>query len=118
MEYCRAKGISFTRESQIAIEDKVRSMGAEIIRGKGRTHYGIATCVCQIADAIINSKSTTISVSSILMGEYGISDIALSLPSIVNSNGIERRLAYELDDEVTKRLNATADELKAICGGI
>jgi len=115
MEYCNEKGISFPRESQVLIENKVRSMGMEIIKGKSRTHYGIATCVCYIADAIINNSSVTASVTSILQGEYGINDIALSLPSIISQNGIERRLVYKLDDNDVAKLNTVANELKVIC---
>ena len=62
-------------------------MGAEIIRRKERTHYGIATCVCYLADAVVNNHSIIAPVSTVLHGQYGFTDIALSVPTIVNGRG-------------------------------
>lgn len=67
-------------------------MGAEIIKGKGRTHYGIATCTCQLADAIINQRPTIATVRSVLMGEHGCRDVALSVPSVVGPAGVQQRI--------------------------
>lgn len=67
-------------------------MGAQIIEGKGKTHYGIATCVCYIADAILNKRATIVSVSSVLEGEYGIRNVAMSVPSIITSEGLRESL--------------------------
>ena len=97
-EYCNMTNMLFTDKIRIEMEQKVRQMGTEIIRGKGRTHYGISTCVCYIADAILNRRPTIVSVTSVLHGEYGINGVALSLPSIIDSYGVERRLVDRLDD--------------------
>ena len=64
-------------------------MGSNIIAEKGRTNYGIATCIVNIVGAIKNDKKQILSLSSILKGEYGIEDVALSLPSVVGKSGIE-----------------------------
>ena len=111
--YCMQTGIPFTSTVKESMATKVRQMGAGIIKGKGRTHYGIATCVCYIADAIINHRSTIVSVTSVLHGEYGISGVALSLPSIINSTGIELRLIDNLSDEEYERLIAVAETMKS-----
>ena len=113
-EYCEMMGISFTSPIKMEMEQKVRNMGTEIIRGKERTHYGIATCVCYIADAILNRRPTIVSVSSVLHGEYGIAGIALSLPSIVDSYGVEQRLVDRLDDSELQRLIEVASILRAV----
>ena len=67
-------------------------MGATIIKAKGKTHYGIATCVCSLADAVLNQRLTVAPVTSPLQGEYGIENVAVSLPSIIGVNGVEHRL--------------------------
>jgi L-lactate dehydrogenase len=113
-EYCSITAIPFTEDTKIMMEDRVRHMGSAIIKGKGRTHYGIATCVCYIADAILNHHPTIASVSSVLHGEYGIADVALSLPSIIDSTGIERRLTYNLEEIELLKLNSTAALLRSI----
>jgi len=112
-EYCQMTGITFNDDVKASMEKKVLTMGAEIIKGKGRTHYGISTCVCYIADAILDHRPTIVSVSSKLHGEYGIKDVALSLPSIIDANGIKRRLTDTLDAEELSKLKKVADMLAA-----
>ena len=87
-------------------------MGASIIRAKGKTHYGIATCVCSLADAVLNQRLTIAPVTSTLEGEYGIRDVAISIPSIVGVNGVERRLEEKLTAEELKNLKASADKMR------
>jgi L-lactate dehydrogenase len=113
-EYCKLTGISFMEADKKSMEEKVREMGTRIIKGKGRTHYGIASCVGYIADAILNRRSTIISVSSVLRGEYGLNGIALSLPSIVGANGVDRRLADDLSESEYRRIIETYEKLFAL----
>ncbi len=94
------------------MEEKVRGLGAEIISGKGKTHYGIATCVCYIADAILNQRLTIVPVTSVLRGEYEINDVSLSVPSIIGVNGIERRLEEPWSEFEIERFNNSASSIK------
>lgn len=91
-EYCENLGLEWNEQVKADIAKKTKVMGAEIISAKGRTHYGIATCVCQIADAILNMRPTIVSVSSVLMGEHGCRDVALSVPSVVGPSGVQQRI--------------------------
>ena len=81
-EYCGAVGLPWGEAQQTEIREKVRGMGAAIIRDKGKTHYGIATCVCYLADAVLNQRQIIAPVSSPLQGEYGVSCVSLSVPSM------------------------------------
>ena len=89
-------------------------MGTDIISAKGKTHYGIATCVCSIADAILNQRLTIASVTTPLKGEYDIKDVSLSLPSIIGVNGVERRLEEHWIEEEYTKLSFSADKLKDV----
>ena len=91
-EYCAELKIAWSEEVKRQIADQTRTMGAEIISAKGRTHYGIATCVCQLADSIINMRPTIASVSSVLMGEHGCRGVALSVPSVIGPAGVQQRI--------------------------
>ncbi len=91
-EYCSEMNITWDDDIKQDIAKRTRNMGAEIIQGKSRTHYGIATCVCQLADAIINQRPTIASVSSVLLGEHGVRDVALSVPSVVGPSGVRQRI--------------------------
>ena len=111
-DYCSDVGLEWNEKIRKDIEQKVRGLGAEIIADKGKTHYGIATCVCYIADAVLNQRLTIASVSSVLKGEYGVSDVALSVPSSIGVNGVERRLEERWSDEEFAEFRKAASELK------
>ena len=113
-EYCIATNIPFGPDEKSQIEKKVRNMGTEIIAGKGKTFYGISTCVCFIADAILNNKTITASVSSVLQGEYEIKDVALSVPSLINQDGIKLILPVKYSVEEISLLKKSAEALKFI----
>lgn len=113
-EYCENVGLAWGEEQKDKLYNQVKYMGAEIIRDKGRTHYGIATCVCSLADAVLNQRLTIAPVTSPLQGEYGIGNVALSLPSIVGVNGVEHRLEEKWLKEERNKLLDSAEILKAI----
>ena len=112
-EYCENVGLEWGDEQKSALDNRIRTMGAEIIASKGRTHYGIATCACSLADAVLNQRLTIAPVTSPLQGEYGISGVSISVPSIVGVNGVEHRLAEHWTDEEMAKLKASADQMRA-----
>lgn len=113
-EYCKTLNYSWGDNEKTIIEDKVKTMGAEIIKNKGRTHYGIATCVCELTEAILNKRPTVTSVTSVLQGEYGIKDVALSVPSIIGGTGVMRRLEEPWESSELVRLEEVGGKLKKV----
>ena len=111
-EYCNSVGLPWGADQKEEIYNQVKNMGAEIIADKGKTHYGIATCVCSLADAVLNQRLTVAPVTSPLQGEYGIEGVSLSIPSIVGVNGVEHRLEEKWTKEERRRLQDCADKLK------
>ena len=91
-EFCADSKIAWNEEIKSRITQQTKEMGSQIIAAKGRTHYGIATCVCQLADAVINQRPTISCVSSVLLGEYGCRGVALSVPSVVGPSGVQQRI--------------------------
>jgi len=112
-EYCANVGLAWGEEQKAEIYNSVRSMGADIIAAKGRTHYGIATCVCSLADAVLNQRLTIAPVTTPVLGEYGLRDVALSLPSIIGVNGVEVRLEEKWQNEEYEKLYRSAEKMKA-----
>jgi len=112
-EYCENVNLKWGEEEKNKLYDQVKGMGAEIISAKGRTHYGIATCVCSLADAVLNQRLTIAPVSSPLQGEYGIRDVAVSIPSIIGVNGVEHRLEEHWTDQERALLKASADTIRS-----
>lgn len=91
-EYCENMGIQWNDEVKNKIYEAVKKEGSEIVRFKGRTHFGIATCVCRLATAVLNRETTILPVTSSLLGEHGVTGVSLSVPSIVGENGVQKRL--------------------------
>lgn len=111
-EYCANIGLEWGNEQKDFLYNQVKNMGAEIIKDKGKTHYGIATCVCSLADAVLNQRLTIAPVTSPLEGEYGIENVALSIPSIVGVNGVEHRLEEKWLKDERMKLQNSAEILK------
>lgn len=111
-EYCENVGLEWGDDQKTELYERIRSMGAEIIASKGRTHYGIATCACSLADAVLNQRLTIAPVTSPLQGEYGITGVSISVPSIVGVNGVEHRLEERWTDEELHKLQASSEQMK------
>lgn len=113
-EYCEAVSLSFSKQVKHEIAQRVKKMGANIIDKKQKTHFGIATCTCYLADAILNSRATIASVSSVLHGEYGLKDVSLSVPSIVGKNGVEKRIVEQWSEEEMWQFALSGQKLAAV----
>ncbi|GAQ25682.1 L-lactate dehydrogenase [Tepidanaerobacter syntrophicus] len=98
-------------EKSKLIED-VRDAGAEIIKKKGATYYGIGLTTTNILSAMLGNENSVLTVSSVLDGEYGIKDVALSLPSVVNVKGIDRIFNINISEDEQLMLNESATKLK------
>jgi len=114
VEYCNAINIEFGDKQRIEIEERSRKMAASIIRGKQRTHYGIASCICFIADAVLSRRATILCVTGTLYGEYGLNNVALSVPTVVDHMGASRRLEESITDLEFSRLKDSAEAVRAV----
>lgn len=114
MEFFNEPKYGITEEAKNAIVEDVKISGAEIIKKKGATYYAIAVAVNTILESLLKNQNTIRTVSSVIEGAYGISDVALSLPSIVNAGGIKVIDDLKLTDEEQKALEFSANQLKQI----
>ncbi|NMB95138.1 MAG: L-lactate dehydrogenase [Clostridiaceae bacterium] len=113
-EYCLNPDSGFREEDKATIAEKVKNAGAEIIKNKGSTHYAIAIAVSNLVDTLLKNQNTIRTVSSVINGQYGINDVAISLPSIINSNGIEKVLELRLSKDEEAALRNSAEKVKSI----
>ena len=101
-----------------AIEEKVRTSGAVVIKAKGVTNYAIAMSVCHIVRCIFNGAGTALTVSTMMNGEYGISDVCLSVLNIVDSTGVRGKITNDLTEEEAGKLRRSAGKLKETIAAI
>lgn len=100
------------------IDNYMRSSGGKIIRRKGCTNYAIAVSVCGICECLQGGVNAVVSVSTMLNGEYGISDVCLSLPMLLGNGKVQGRITPRLTDEELEKLHHSADALKAVIAQI
>ena len=100
------------------VETYVKKSGGKIIAGKGATFYGIAASVTQIVNSIYSSAYTILPVSTVLEGEYGISDVALSTLCAIGNDGIVTTLTPKLSDEELEKMKHSAEVLKGVIAQI
>ena len=110
--------LKVTPYSREEVEEYVKKSGGQIIAGKGATFYGIAACVTQIVNSIYSSAYTILPVSTVLEGEYGISDVALSTLCAISSEGIVTTLTPKLSDEEVEKMRHSAEVLKGVIAEI
>ncbi len=92
---------------------EVVEAGMKILLCKGYTNYGIAEAVARIIKAIVLNELSVLPVSTTLTGEYGIDDVAISVPCVIGQNGIEDILDVPLTEDEYSKLKASAESLKA-----
>lgn len=100
------------------IDNYMRSSGGKIIRRKGCTNYAIAVSVCGICECLQGGVNAVVSVSTMLNGEYGISDVCLSLPMLLGNGKVQGRITPRLTNEELEKLHHSADALKAVIAQI
>ncbi len=61
----------------------------------------------RIVEAILRNENSVLTVSTRADGFYGLSDVCLSLPTVVNHDGVERVIEAALSDEEIARLHAS-----------
>ena len=117
-DFAALRGISNMHEIKEEIQDDVKNSAYHIIEKKKATYYGIAMSVTRICSAIVRDEKCILPVSTIVNGDYGIRDVALSIPAIVGRNGIETRVPILMNDEERARLVESAEVLKKTMEGI
>ena len=100
------------------IENYIRTSGGKIIARKGATFYAIAVSVCDIVKNLLNGSDSVLCVSTMMHGEFGIEDVCLSIPTIVNGKGVKGTLLPELTEDEIAQLRHSADVLKGVLAQI
>jgi L-lactate dehydrogenase len=103
--YCLRHGDNYTCHY---LEDSEKIFSEK----KGETSYGIGLSLVRITQAILHDENAVLPVSSLIADYLGISDVYLSLPAIVNKNGVREFLKLELAGEEQEALKKSASAIK------
>ena len=94
------------------IAANVKNAAYKVIEGKGATNYAIGLSAARIVEAVLRDESVILPVSSVLNDYLGVSDVALSVPTVVNRQGATRTIPMEMTADELAKFRASADALK------
>ena len=100
------------------IEQYVRKSGARVIARKGATFYSVSVSVCHICKCLLGGIDTTMTVSTMMHGEYGIENVALSTLNMVGHEGVRGKVNVPMTDEEVRLLRKSADTLKDVISNL
>ncbi len=109
-----SNGMSMPKFNCDEVEQYVRKSGGKVIERKGATFYAVSASVCHICKCLLTGIDTTMTVSTLMHGEYGVDDVALSVLNIVGKDGARAKVLMPLTDEETAKLRSSADTLKNV----
>lgn len=116
--FCEMRGYYEHDDETDRIYEDVKNSAYKIIDRKKATYYGIAMAIRRICASIVRNERSVLPVSSMMHGQYGLDDIVLSMPAIVDSQGVERIVPLSLDKEETERLRESAGALREVMGRV
>ena len=106
--------IAYPELNKVDVENYVRKSGARVIQRKGATFYAVSVSVCHICKCLLSGIDTTLTVSTLMNGEYGINDVCLSLLNVVSNKGAHGKIMLPLNDEEIAALHNSANVLKSL----
>ncbi|QAA33877.1 L-lactate dehydrogenase [Clostridium manihotivorum] len=112
-DYCSKTCEKCDGNFKFTIPEKVKNAAYEIINKKGYTNYAVGLAVRRIVEAILRDENSILTVSSLFKGQYGIDDVYLAIPTIVNRDGANKILEVPLSQEEQSKLNESAEILKS-----
>lgn len=113
-DFCELRGHYKHSENTARIAEEVKNSAYEIIEKKKATYFGIAMSVRRICQVILHDEKSILPISSMMYGEYGISDVALSMPAILGKNGVETKVPIPLSPQELSKLKESASMLRDI----
>jgi L-lactate dehydrogenase len=97
---------------RVNIFESVRTAAYQIVEGMGATNFAIGLATGRILEAILNDENRILSVSSLLENYRGISDVCLSVPTIINRSGVEMPLPVPMNAAEESGLRNSAEKIR------
>jgi len=122
--YTFAGGIPITQlvkpDRLAAIIDRTRKGGAEIVNllERGSAYYAPGAATIQMAESIIRDKKRILPCAAYCDKEYGVGGYFVGVPCILGSDGVEKVIEIELDDDERKMLQTSVQHVKELVSSV
>jgi len=95
------------------IIERTKNGGAEIVKHLGTSgYYGPGRAIAHMVEAILNDSKTIVPSSVILNGEYGYKDVAVGVPVVLGSNGVESIIELELNNDIKEKFQQSVESIQ------
>jgi L-lactate dehydrogenase len=111
-DFCHEEGLACDHTTLKEIANDTRLAGFEILQAKGATYHGIGAALVRIVRAILRNEHAVLTVSSLVPASLQLGEVSLSLPAIINRDGVVRALPISLNPSERKALETSAEILK------
>ena len=101
-----------------ALLQETKKIGPQIVDLKGYTSSGVALAACRIIGAIVRNEHCVVPVSTVMQGQYGYRDVAMSLPCVLSKEGISQIVEVPLDEEGLRDLKISHDQLRGLIDSV
>ncbi len=106
----------WSRQQEPVLAEEVRTAAYQIIRRKGATNHAIGLVAADLLQCMLRGERRVLTVSRVQEGALGLRGVALSMPTIVGSEGATDILVPEMDKDERERLERSADVLQKAYG--
>ncbi|HHY97417.1 MAG TPA: L-lactate dehydrogenase, partial [Firmicutes bacterium] len=113
-EYCPLCEKACRPEFREELLDDVRRAAYEVIDRKGATYWAIGLAMTEIVGAILRNENVVMTVSTLLDGYYGVDDVCLSVPAVLNRTGVVHPVLIQLNEEEQEAFRNSARIIKGV----
>ncbi len=99
-------------ETRQEITSGVREAAYEVIGRKGATYWAIGLGVAVIVRSVLRNELSVLTVSGLLPGDDGGSEVCLSVPRVIGREGIVRTIPISLDQEEQAAFRRSAETVR------
>ena len=99
-------------EYELDIGNQVKTAAYEIIKRKGATNHAIGLVTATLLKWILRGEKRIINLSTVISGPFGIQNIAISLPTIVSSEGVSEVMEVKMNEEELSKFLSSASILE------
>lgn len=94
------------------IAELVRTAGYDIVRRKGATNHAIGLVTAHLLRGILRNERKVLTIARVQRDVPGFGDVALSLPTVVGSDGATLVVLPEMSEQERAALDRSADVLR------
>lgn len=118
--YATVSGIPVTqligKDRLSAIMERTKKAGGEIVGllKTGSAYYAPSAAVVEMAEAIIRDKKRVIPCAAYCDGQYGVKGMFIGVPVVLGSNGVEKIIEIELDNNEKQAFMGSVAAVKTL----